>query len=220
MGRSSLISRLSLLAPVLGGPPAAADREALAEALQGIQGAPLPPEASYLRDLSTTFWRAVGSLLQRGIESLHLPGWLLIALVVLLVAVLLAVVARLAFFLWRSRQGSAPRPGEEGEDVRRVAALPARETDWDAAAWRAELERCLAEGRVAEGLRAAWWWLARSVAGERVEPDWTSRDLVARSGRSDLRDLVRGLDTLIYGPERPGLDDLRRLVGRMEAALA
>lgn len=215
-----MIPRLSLLAPVLGGPPAAADREALAEALQGIQGAPLPPEASYLRDLSTTFWNAVGSLLARGMERLDLPRWLVIGLVVLLVAALLAVLLRLAFFLWRSRRRSTPEPGEGGDDVRRVAALPAREADWDAAAWRVELDRCLAEGRVAEGLRAAWWWMARSVAGERVEPDWTSRDLVARSGRSDLRDLVRGLDTLIYGPERPGLDDLRRLVGRMEAALA
>jgi hypothetical protein len=214
-----LIPRLSLLAPVLGGTPAAADREVLAEALQGVQGTPLPPEASYLRDLSTTFWNAVGSLLARGIERLDLPRWLVIGFVVLLVAVLLAVLVRLVFFLWRSRRGSAPRP-EEGEDVRRVAALPARETDWDAAAWRAELDRCLAEGRVAEGLRAAWWWMARSVAGERVEPDWTSRDLVARSGRYELRDVARGLDTLIYGPERPGLDDLRRLVGRMEAALA
>ncbi len=219
MGRAALIRRLPLLAAVLDG-SAAADRETLAEVLQGsgVQGTPVPPEASYLRDLSTTFWSAVGTLLERGMERLHLPRWLLVGFVILLAAVLLAVVARLLFFLWRSRR-SAPEPGA-GDDAWRVDAVPAGEPHWDAAAWRAELDRCLAEGRVAEGLRAAWWWLARSVAGERVEPDWTSRDLVVRSGRSDLRDLVRGLDTLIYGPERPGLDDLRRLVGRMEAALA
>ncbi|HKV07780.1 MAG TPA: hypothetical protein VJ725_06570, partial [Thermoanaerobaculia bacterium] len=86
--------------------------------------------------------------------------------------------------------------------------------------WRAELERRLAAGRAAEALEAAWWWLARSVAGDRVEPDWTSRDLLAQTRRADLTDVVRRLDVLTYGPERPGLDEVRTLVGRLEAVLA
>ncbi len=89
-----------------------------------------------------------------------------------------------------------------------------------AAAWRAELERRLAEGRIAEALEALWWWLARSVAATQVEADWTSRDLVTRSRREDLRDFVRRLDAFTYGPRRPAVEDLRGLVGRLEEALS
>jgi hypothetical protein len=90
----------------------------------------------------------------------------------------------------------------------------------DAAAWRAELERRLAAGRIPEALEALWWWLARSLAGGEAEADWTSRDLVARSRREDLRGLVRRLDAFTYGPRQPGVEDLRGLLGRLEEALA
>jgi hypothetical protein len=89
-----------------------------------------------------------------------------------------------------------------------------------AAAWRAELERRLAAGLVAEALEALWWWLARSLASGQVEPAWTSRDLVTRSRREDLRDLVRRLDAFTYGARRPAVEDLRRLVGGLEEALS
>src|SRR3954463_308294 len=95
----------------------------------------------------------------------------------------------------------------------------------DAAGWRAELERRLAEGRIPEALEALWWWLARSLAGAEAEPDWTSRDLGARSRRKglqrdQLRDLVRRLDAFTYGPRPPAADDLRALLGRLEESLA
>jgi hypothetical protein len=96
--------------------------------------------------------------------------------------------------------------------------LPAAERS--ATAWRAELERRLAAGHIAEALEALWWWLARSVAASQAEPAWTSRDLVARSRREDLRDLVRRLDAFTYGPRRPAVEDLRRLVGGLEEALS
>ena len=106
------------------------------------------------------------------------------------------------------------------EEAGSAVALGAAPATWDAAAWRAELERRLSEGRIAEALEALWWWLARSVAGERAEPDWTGRELVARARREDLRDLVRRLDAFTYGPRRPAAEDLRRLLGRLEERIA
>jgi hypothetical protein len=118
--------------------------------------------------------------------------------------------------LWlRLRRPRARR--ETGELAAKPAPPPT--AGLDAAGWRAELERRLAGGRVAEALEAAWWWLARSLAGDRVEPDWTSRDLMARAQRPDLLPLVRRLDGLTYGPRRPALDDVRSLIGRLEEAL-
>ena len=73
---------------------------------------------------------------------------------------------------------------------------------------------------MAEALEAAWWWLARAVAGPRAEPTWTSRDLVRFARRDDLAEPVRRLDAMAFGPERPSADDLRRLVGRLEAVLS
>jgi hypothetical protein len=109
-------------------------------------------------------------------------------------------------------------------------ASPAPAVALDAAGWRAELDRRLAEGRIPESLEALWWWLARSLAGAEAEPDWTSRDLMARTRRDDLqgddlrgnqlRDLVRRLDLLTYGPLPPAVEDLRGLLGRLEERLA
>jgi hypothetical protein len=53
-----------------------------------------------------------------------------------------------------------------------------------------------------------------------VEPDWTSRDLLARVRRDDLSEVVRRLDVLTYGPRRAELEEVRTLVGRLEAVLA
>lgn len=107
-----------------------------------------------------------------------------------------------------TQRAEAPAPG--------AAPIP---ITWDAAAWRAELERCLAEERIGEALRAAWWWLARSIAGPEVEPDWTSRDLAARTRRRELRDLLRRLDTLTFGSDRPGLPAVRQLAEQIRGAL-
>ncbi len=207
---------LGLALAVLDGPVVAADRPVLERVLaeSAVQRTPVPAEASYARDLALAFGRALTELFARGAEMLRIPRGVFIGLLVTLALVLLVLLARAVVRWWRGR-----RPEKKAEGAVAVAGVPAVDPEWDAAAWRAELDRCLAEGRVADGLRAAWWWLARSLAGAQVEPDWTSRDLLARSGRHDLRDLMRGLDTLIYGPERPGVDDLRRLVGRLEASL-
>jgi hypothetical protein len=222
LGVSALVAAAD--APPLGGAPAAADRQALERALavDGLDRSPSPPESSYLRDVGVAIQRAVARLFARG-SLLPAPRRVLLAVVALVgTAALLALFFKILLPVWRERRSRRRRSGA-GETV--SSPLPAAAAEMDAAAWRAELDRCLAEGRIAEGLQAAWWWLARSVAGARAEPTWTGRDLLTQirgddRRRHDLRELVRRLDTLLYGPERPGLDDLRRLVGRMEETLA
>jgi hypothetical protein len=202
----------------LAGPPAQADREVLEQVLAAseVERVPAPPEASYVRDVGAAIQRALIGLFARGASLLRLPRWALIGFVALLALTALALVLRVLAAWLQGRR----RAGEEAGTVAvSPDAAPVADPGWDAAAWRAELDRCLAEGRLADGLRAAWWWLARAVAGDRVEPDWTGRDLVARSRREDLRDLVRRLDALTYGPARPTLEDLRRLTSRLEMAL-
>ena len=174
---------------------------------------PVPPESSYLGELAGRFQRALLEALLAGARWLHVSPpvlrWIVAGLAALVAALLLwLLVARL-----RRRT-----PKEEREAPVTAAAAPAGPLG--AAGWRAELERRLAEGRISEALEALWWWLARSLAGAEAEPDWTTRDLVTRSHREDLRDLVRRLDIFTYGPHPPAVEDLRGLLGRLEEKLA
>jgi hypothetical protein len=109
---------------------------------------------------------------------------------------------------------------EEGGGAGASGAGGAGSASWDAAEWRREIDRRLADNRVPEALRATWWWLARSLAGEAAEPTWTGRELLRRSRREDLRELLRLLDAMAYGPHRPAAGEVRRLAQRLEAALA
>jgi hypothetical protein len=177
----------------------------------GVDRAPVPPETSYLGELFRAAQQAFLDALLRAGQMIKLSRstveWIAGGLAVL------AAILILRLILPRLRRRT--REEESPATVQRAASAYR-----DAAAWRAVLERHLAEGRTAEALEALWWWLARSVAGERAEPDWTSRDLVARSRREDLRELVRRLDAFAYGPRRPAVADLRGLIGRVEEAVA
>ena len=179
----------------------------------GVERSPAPPQASYLAELSQAFWRAVAQAIGRAADALHLGPEAQVWILAGLVGLALAAVGWMLLALLRRRRPKS----REDEAVASVPALAA--ATWDAAAWRAELERCLAEERIGEALRAAWWWLARSIAGPEAEPDWTSRDLVARTGRRELRDLLRRLDTLTFGADRPGLPDVRQLAEQIRGAL-
>jgi hypothetical protein len=182
-------------------------------ASSGVERVPVPPESSYLGELLGTASSYVVDALMAGAKRLHVSPvflwWVAGGLAVLLA--LLAV--RLIVSRLRRR-----RPVKEDGDALSAALPPAAPRD--AAAWRAELDRRLAEGSIPEALEALWWWLARTLAGGEAEPDWTSRDLVTRSGREDLRDLARRLDAFTYGPRPPEAAELRGLLGRFEAALA
>jgi len=181
-------------------------------ASSGVERAPVPAESSYLGELGRAAQQALLKALMKAGEALHLSPRVLWAAVALLAALVFLLIARAVLARLRRRNVMEEREA--------AAAGSAPRAPLDAAGWRAELERRLAEGRTPDALEALWWWLARSLAGPEAAADWTSRDLVARSRRDDLRHLVRRLDAFTYGPRPPEIEDLRGLVGRLEAALA
>jgi len=182
-------------------------------ASSGVERTPTPPESSYLGELLKAVTSYFVDALMAGAKRLHLSPELVWWIAAGLAVLLALLIARLVFSRLRRRKPAR----ESGEAL--AAALPPAALR-DAPGWRAELERRLAEGRIPEALEALWWWVARSLAGGEAEPDWTSRDLVARSRNADLRELVRRLDAFTYGPRTPAVEDLRGLLGRFEAALA
>lgn len=193
----------------------AADRALVERILAetGVERTPAPPQASYLAELSRAFWMSVAELIARTGRVLRLgpeaQAWITAGLV----ALALAALGWMLYALLRRRR-SRIATAEAAASGPELAP-----TTWDAAAWRAELERCLAEERTGDALRAAWWWLARSIAGPEVEPDWTSRDLLRRTRRREVRDLLRRLDVLTFGANRPGLTDVRHLAEQIRGAL-
>ena len=138
------------------------------------------------------------------------PGAISVAGGLILVALLLVVVS--AIRARRRRPAIVPK-APVSAPLRRFE--PERGKD----AWRSELERRLAAGDVPGGLEALWWWFACAVATVRVDPSWTSHELLARCRRPDLAPLARGLDRLLYGGERPRVEDLKRLFRRLDEAL-
>ena len=191
-----------------------ADGVLLDHALRGVERTPAPPQTSYLAELARAAQDALLQALLRGAEMLHVPRRLLVGATFVAAAVALLLVVRALLPRLRRRR----RPAAPGELAAVAAAMPVG-LELDAAGWRAELDRRLDAGRTADALEAAWWWLARSLAGSRALPDWTSRDLVTQAGRPDLAGLVRRLDAFIYGPRRPALEDVRGLVDRLAEAL-
>lgn len=182
----------------------------------GVERTPSPPGGSYWGELSRAFQEWLLGLFERTVGEMGLPegaaAWITGGLLLLA----LAIVVRSLLL----RRRAARRPVAEEGALASVSGRPAGAEAWDAARWRAELDRRLAGGDAAGALEAAWWWMARALAGSRVEPDWTSRDLLARARREDLRPLARRFEALSYGRRRPDPDDLRELVARLEEALA
>ncbi len=204
-------------APVAWDEAATADGETLARVLAASEVERRPDQPGWSAYPSYLMARLVEWIERNVVEPLAETEGIERFLTLLAAALVLAAVVVLAVQLlrWWSRREPAPAtPAAEAQPL--APALAAR----DAAAWRAELERRLEAGEIAAALEAAWWWLARALGGERVEPDWTSRELIARTGRRDLAPEARTLDTLLYGPEAPVADDVRRLVRRLDGVLA
>jgi hypothetical protein len=208
-------------------PAAAADPALLARVLASsrVERRPRPPDASYLRDLAAGFLRALAELAASASQRLRLPQWLLVAAVAMLAGTALALLARAWWRRRRRRRGAAAGSGRDlahdgGAGAATSGDRRAEDEAWDAAAWRLELERRLAQERIPEALRAAWWWLARSLAGTAAEPTWTGRELLRWSRRDDLGALLRQLDAMAYGPRQPGTAEVRRLAARLQEALS
>lgn len=130
-----------------------------------------------------------------------------------------ALVALLVWLALLLRSMLRQREPEQAPEVEVRAPSPAA-GGADAAAWRAELDRRLAAGDLEAALEAAWWWLACSLAGSRVNPAWTSRELLVAAGRPDLGPAVRGLDAMIYGGQRLERTAVERVVDRLAQEVA
>ena len=146
----------------------------------------------------------------KGLSNLVGPG--LVVAVIVVVAIVLLTVARALRSARRQRRGSGPAA------VRTVPAAPAPAEN-DREGWRRELDRRLAAGDFAGALEALWWWFARGLTTARVDPAWTSGELLAHLRRPDLGHLALTLDRLLYGPARPHAEDIARFVRRAEEAL-
>ena len=166
----------------------------------------------WIQDVVEAFVRWVGELIGRSLRAVGVtaPGleWAA-AVVVGLTLVLLVVVALRAI-----RRRRSPRDTEAAAD-RPAAPAPVP----DAQAWRRSLDEALAAGDVTGALEAAWWWLARSLGAEVVDPAWTSGELVRRCRREDLGPPVGALDGFTYGPRVPSVGEVRSLVARLEGTL-
>jgi hypothetical protein len=182
-----------------------------------VRELPEPGLTDYLAWLVEAVLRRLAASLGGLLDT---TGWNLRAVsqvvAIVLLAVLLAALAR-ALLAARRRGARAPRSTPHGAGPART---PAPAPAWDRQRWLGELEARLDRRDARGALEALWWWLARTLAGERAERSWTNRELLARSGRSDIAALVVGLDRLAYGAEAPRTDEVRRLLAQLREALA
>jgi hypothetical protein len=145
----------------------------------------------------------------------HLPETLGPAAVVAAIAlVVIALVIAVRATLRARRRRDAPMHVFT-RTIPAAAPTPAR----DRHGWRREIERGLAAGDLRAALEALWWWFARALTTARVDPAWTSRELLAHAGRRELGGLALALDRLLYGAARPQAADIRAFLSRAEEAL-
>jgi hypothetical protein len=210
-----MIVRLLAAAPAAL-PPRPADQELLARVMAEEAVAHALPEPSWLEYLWHVLKVAIEAVLHplmSRLSGLPMEGLArALAIGAVAAAVLLAVGLAVRFLRQRAREeepGAAPSP----------PVLPADSGTRPAEDWHAALEARLAGGDVAGALEALWWWLATTVAREPVDASWTTRELLARAGRGDLRAFSVGLDRLAYAAARPQADDVRAFFDRLRAAL-
>jgi hypothetical protein len=199
-------------APVLA--PQAADQQLMQRVLAEqavVQVAPAPSWSEYLLHVLRTMLEAVLGPLLRNLPGAGLARWMLVALAAVAGVVLIALIVRAL----RGRRRRTPaRAVETAAERERAVARALGPADW-----RARLDAHLGSGDVASALDALWWWLAVSVAREPVDPSWTTRELLARAGRTDLGGFSVALDRLAYAAARPAAADVRAFAERLQAAL-
>ena len=200
--------------------PAAAHRELLARVLAETRVVTAREEsgwAAWLTEQIGRAWASLMELLVRAAGAVAVGDWPLRGIALAIVLVVAAALAVQLVAALRRRRWRRPRAGDA--EVAAVAAAEGEGLGWSAGAWRAEIDRRLAAGRVREALEAVWWWLARVLAGSRAEASWTGRELLAHSRRPDLAPLVGHLDALAYGPARPVADAVRALTRGLESRI-
>jgi hypothetical protein len=180
------------------------------------QTPPGPTWVGYAQALAEAFARWLERVFPHESFFRHLPeavGFALIASAIALVVGVLAVAVRAGLRARTQRLASRTGAGP------RTVAAPIPRPERDRAEWRDELERRLAQGDVAGALEALWWWFARTVSASKVDPAWTSRELIAQAGRLELAPLAFALDRLLYGAERPHAETIRTFLRQGEEAL-
>jgi len=202
------------------GPPVAApaDRAALERVLaeSGAKTRRRPPGlAAYLGSLVQRAVGWIGNALESAAAAVAV-GPALVRIVAWSLATLAAaaVLAAVAAAVRRRRRRPAARRERPA-----VGASPGGPDPRGAADWRAEIERRLAAGRIAEALAAVWEWLAGALCGAGAEPSWTGGELLAHGRRPDLAPAVARLDAMTYGPRRPRPAEVRELVRGLEQSL-
>jgi len=196
-------------------PWASADRALLERVLAetGVERTPArPATAEYLQVWSEAvrLWleRFLGrhpGLWESVTWGLTVTAWLLVGAAVVLLVLALVRLAR------RRRRAQEKRAEAITPSV--LSPRPDREE------WRRKLERCLAAGDLDGALEALWWWFASSLVAE-IDPSWTSQQLLLEARRPDLGFAAVELDRALYGPRRPGADDVSALRARLEGSLS
>lgn len=187
----------------------------------GVERVPAHPS---LTDYMLVLTRALVERLQRATEPLAGLLGPHASSVLLATKLFLAAVLGLLLFVairWILSRRIAPRPAKAVASAAPDIDGSGRE---DLArgleAWASELESHLQAGDVGGALRALWWWLARSLCGPDADPSWTSRELLDRARRPDLRPFAAAFDRLAYGRDAPRVPDVRDLVRRLRSTLA
>lgn len=198
---------------------ATVDKEWLLELAraEGVEHEVSPPGVGeYFHDLSEAVARGISewlSLWVPGVGSVLAPLAPLLLKALLLfagVAILILGIRR-----WLTRRPRADEGLPEGE-----LALPGPvEAIATTEIWAVRFSGRLEAGEIAEALEALWWWLATHIAPEPADPTWTSRELLRRARRNDLRTLADRLDRQIYGPEEPGPEQVRALFRDLQEVL-
>lgn len=200
--------------------PAPADVEELREVFQEyrIQTTPEKPSAMiYLRDVTYAVLEAFIDRLGTGLVGLVATVAAVGAqtLLLLTLVLLIAVLVRALYLHYQRRRAGTGIESPVTASRSRTGEEPEGRDDVE---WTEELRRRLAAGEVAPACEALWWWLAVTLVPERVERSWTSRELLKRAGRIDLRAPAARLDRMIYGAESPEMEDVQRLWDDLDQA--
>ncbi len=198
-------AQLSSLEAVVGSPSRAPTSAAVGAAVRSVYESPQmrasghkPASASLVSDLAGFLL----SLLRRLFQLVGAQGWVVLAVVVLVLG------AALALALIQRSRGRLPQAGTHPHVNTPAGADPRPERLFAAA------ESFQRQGALKEAVRMAFQGLLLSASYRRVlavDPAWTNSDLLRAAGQvaglePRLRPLVRQFNAVVYGGRDPGVE--------------
>ena len=164
----------------------------------------------------------LGALYRAALEWLaELVGaypWLTIVWYVLLYSVLAAAAVMVVLLLLRGL--NRLRRGRREPMQRTVSQPEEAAPPMTLDQLRGALERCLADGDYRLLLETVWRYLGQALGREHDDQSWTGRDLVSRSGRNELAQMIDSLEAATYGPQRRTREEIEQLCRRVVQAVA